>query len=233
MRGLRGRRRRRPDQPRPEQDALAVAVLAGLAARGRRRRRCSARSGSSLGLGTPDRPQHVRARQGAQACGTSSASSFRRTSTSSPRRSAPGTASRARWASWRTRHRSPRSASSARVVTDEQLGIPLDEALEVTAKRMQIDRHGPGRRPRARPARGGRQHRGGARPGDREHPRPHGHPPARQGADRAGQVLELDHRGSCPSGIFIFLAARQPVAPRPAVPRAARPGRIAWPRSSW
>ena len=39
----------------------------------------------------------------------------------------------------------PSKREFRRVVTDEQLGIPLDEALEVTAKRMQNPRHGPGR----------------------------------------------------------------------------------------
>ena len=61
-------------------------------------------------------------------------------------------------------------------------------------------RHRPGRRPRARPARGGRQHGGGARPGDHEHPRAHGHPPARHGADGAGQVLGGGRRRASRSG---------------------------------
>ena len=132
---LRGRRRR-ADQARPEQDDLVVGL-----------RRAPARRWSPGCCSAPfwvaprdraaARAQPRRPRQGAQGQEATSASSFPRTSTCSRRRSAPGTASRARWVSSRTRHRSRRSVSSSRVVTDEQLGIPLDEALEVTAKRMQ------------------------------------------------------------------------------------------------
>ena len=50
-------------------------------------------------------------------------------------------------------------------------------------------RYRPGRGARAHPARSRRQHGGGAGSGDDEHPRAHGHPAARHGADRAGQVL--------------------------------------------
>ena len=83
----------------------------------------------------------------------------------------------------------PSAREFTRVVTDEHLGIPLDEALEVTAKRMQnvdmdqvavlalVQREA------------GRQHGRGARPGDSEHPRADGHPPDGDRADRSGQVL--------------------------------------------
>ena len=60
----------------------------------------------------------------------------------------------------------PSKREFSRVVTDEQLGIPLDEALEVTAKRMQNTDIDQVAVLALRPARGGRQHGRGARPGD-------------------------------------------------------------------
>ena len=57
---------------------------------------------------------------------------------------------------------------------DEQLGIPLDEALEVTAKRMQnVDMDQVAVLALVQREAGGNTARG-ARPGDRQHPRPDG-----------------------------------------------------------
>ena len=115
-------------------------IWAAVIARARARARARRAGGADLVLHRPraaGRAQPLRPEPRAEGAQALRASSSPRTSTCSRRRSAPATASRARWASSPTRRRSPRSASTARVVTDEQLGIPLDEALEVTAKRMQ------------------------------------------------------------------------------------------------
>ena len=51
-------------------------------------------------------------------------------------RSGPGTRWSERCRSSSTRRRNRRRDEFRRIVTDEQLGIPLDETLEVTARRM-------------------------------------------------------------------------------------------------
>ncbi len=84
-----------------------------------------------------DRAEPVRAREGTQG-----AERLRRAASREPRRArlrASGRPQprRAPWALSPTRRRSRRSGSTVASSLDEQLGIPLDEALEVTAKRMQ------------------------------------------------------------------------------------------------
>ena len=85
------------------------------------------------------------------ASGTSSPSSFPRTSMSSPRRSAQATASRAPMSVVADEARSPRPASSRGSSWTSSSGFPRRGAggdREADAERG----HGPGRRPRARPA---------------------------------------------------------------------------------
>ena len=84
----------------------------------------------------PGGSQHVRAKQGAQA-----AEGVRGAASREPRRSRLGPPGRSQPRERDERGGRRGTGASAReftrVVTDEQLGIPLDEALEVTAKRMQ------------------------------------------------------------------------------------------------
>ena len=104
----------------------------------------------------------------------------------------------------------PSKREFSRVVTDEQLGIPLDEALEVTAKRMQnTDMDQVAVLALVQREAGGNTAEVLDQVTD-EHPRAHGRPAARQGAHRAGQVLVLDRRALVPVGIFLFLMLVNP-----------------------
>ena len=88
----------------------------------------------------------------------------------------------------------PSKSEFRRVLQDEQLGVPLDDALMVMAAEWRTAT-GAGRDRHAAPARSRRQHGGGPRPRGREHPRAHGAQTPRRGADSAGAHLALDPHG--------------------------------------
>ena len=93
----------------------------------------------------------------------SSPTSCRTTCRCSRRRSGPGTASSARCRSSVEDAAEPSRREFRRVIADEQLGVPLEDALDVVVERMDEQRPRAGRAGRRAPARDGRQHGRGAR----------------------------------------------------------------------
>ena len=133
---------------------------------------------------------YVRA-QGRAEAARSSPSSCRTTSPCSRRRCARATASSARSRSSSTTRRSRRSRSSRRVVADEQLGVPLEDALDTVVRADEQPGSRAGRARRRASARDRRQHGRGARPRGRDRSRAAGAAPAGQDADRAGADVSL------------------------------------------
>ena len=172
---------------RDPQKMVLVSVLAGLVVAVLARRSVLPVLGHSRSR-SADRPEPVRARKGAQG-----AERLRRAAPGEPRRPRIRASRRPqpRRRDGRRRRRGA-GAVEAGVQTRRHGRAARDPSRRGARGDRQADaehRHRPGRRARACPARGRRKHSGGARSGDEEHSRTHGHPAARHGADRAGKVL--------------------------------------------
>ena len=83
-----------------------------------------------------------------------------------------------------------------RVVQDEQLGVPVEQSLEVVHERMRCEDVDLRRPHRDAPARDGRQHRRGPRQGRRDDARARQAAPSRAHAHRAGPPRRLDRDGA-------------------------------------